>query len=186
MHGRPRALDGLRFSEERSRDFAEYWLSLPKLDLIPRRADFRPELLARILPNMVVHELVSPEMIHLRLVGDAVEREYGQVIKGRNYLEFVEEARRPTASRAIHLVCEQPAGMLVQLRSVTRLGRLMSRESIAFPMRGDGDIANLVYYCSSPAKERGIAAHGPDELQVMNVMERTYIDIGAGLPDFKD
>lgn len=179
-------LRGVETTEERSRLFAAYWASLPKRCLIPHRDSFRPEDLPRILPNMVIHELVSPELVRLRLVGSAVVEDYGQDISGRNYLEFVEEARRPKASRALFLVCEQPAGMLVQLRSITRSGRVMTRESIAFPMRGDGDGANLVYFCSSPARERDFSAPEPDELQVMNVMRRSYIDIGAGLPDFQD
>lgn len=180
------ALGGLEITEERSGLFAEYWMALPKIDLIPRRDSFRPEDLPRILPSIVIHELVSSEMIRLRLVGSAVTRDYGQEITGRNYLDFVEAERRPKASRAIHLICEQPAGMLVQLRSVTRNGRVMTRESIAFPLRGDGDAANLVYFCSSPARERDYSGPESDELQVMNVMRRTYIDIGAGLPDFRD
>lgn len=179
-------LKGLEVTEERSRVFAEYWASLPKHELIPRRDAFRPEEVPRILPHMVIHELVSPELLRLRLVGSAVIEDYGQEITGRNYLDFVEEARRPKASRAIFVICEQPAGMVVQLRSVSRTGRIMTRESIAFPMRGDGDAANLVYFCSSPARERDFAGPEADELQVMNVMRRTYIDIGAGLPDFRD
>jgi hypothetical protein len=68
----------------------------------------------------------------------------------------------------------------------TDAGRIMTRESIAFPMRGDGDTANLVYFCSSPARERDVLGPEADQLQVMNVLRRTYIDIGAGLPDFHD
>ena len=76
--------------------------------------------------------------------------------------------------------------MLVQLKSVTRGGRVMTRESIAFPMRGDDDAARFVYFCSSPARERAYLETESDELQVMNVMRRGYIDIGAGVPDFRD
>ena len=179
-------LDGLEATEERSRVFAEYWGTLPKLDLIPRRDSFRPEEVPRILPNMVIHELVSPEMLRLRLVGSAVIEDYGQEITGRNYLDFVDEARRPKASAAIFAICRQPAGMLVRLRSVTRAGRILTRESIAFPMRGDGDAANLVYFCSSPARERDYTAAESDRLKIMNVIQRVFIDIGAGLPDFRD
>ncbi|MEQ8814539.1 MAG: PAS domain-containing protein [Thalassobaculum sp.] len=186
MPGTSGILDGVVITEDRSRAFAEYWEALPKFDLIPRRDAFRPEEVPRLLPNMVIHELVSPEMLRLRLVGSAVIEDYGQEITGRNYLDFVDEARRPKASRAIFEVCEHPAGMLVQLRSVTRAGRILTRESIAFPMRGDGDVANLVYFCSSPARERDYTTAEGDHLKIMNVMQRFYIDIGAGRPDFRD
>ncbi|MEQ8399214.1 PAS domain-containing protein [Thalassobaculum sp.] len=180
------ALRTLDMTEERSRQFAEYWLSLPKTGLVPMRTSFMPEDVPRILPNVVIHELLSPEMIRIRLAGSAVVDDYGQEIAGRNYLDFVEPPRQPKASRAIHVICEQPAGMLVQLKSVTRSGRVMTRESIAFPMRGDNGVASYVYFCSSPARERAHVAPESDQLQVMNVLNRTYIDIGAGLPDFRD
>lgn len=186
MSGLAETVRDLEVTEERSRQFAAYWAALPKQDLIPRRDAFRPEDLPRILPHIVIHELLSPEFIRLRLVGSAVTAEYGQEITGRNYLDFVDEARRPKASRAIHLICRQPAGMLVQLRSISRSGRMMTRESIAFPMRDEGDVPRLVYFCSSPARERDFAAADPDELQVLDVMRRSYIDIGAGLPDYQD
>lgn len=180
------ALRDLEVTEDRSRQFAGYWAGLPKLDLVPRRDAFRPEEVPRILPHIVIHELLSPEYIRLRLAGSAVTAEYGQEITGRNYLDFVDEARRPKASRAIHVICSQPAGMLVRLRALSRSGRIMTRESIAFPMRDDDDVARLVYFCSSPARERDYTAPESDELQVMDVMRRAYIDIGAGLPDHRD
>lgn len=179
-------LQDLDVTENRSRRFAEYWAGLPKVDLVPRRTSFRPEEVPRILPYVVIHELLSPELLRLRLVGSAVTAEYGQEVTGRNYLDFVDEARRPKASRAIHLICSHPAAMLVQLRVLSRSGRMMTRESIAFPMRDDDDVARLVYFCSSPARERDDTGPETDELQVMDVMRRTYIDIGAGLPDHRD
>src|SRR3546814_17834823 len=65
------ALRGIAETEERSRQFAEYWDGLPKVDLIPRRSSFRPEHLPRILPHLVIHEMVSPAFIRLRLAGSA-------------------------------------------------------------------------------------------------------------------
>ncbi|MDP6346191.1 MAG: hypothetical protein QF491_21830, partial [Alphaproteobacteria bacterium] len=92
----------------------------------------------------------------------------------------------PKASEATFLVCEHPAGMVVQLQSTTKSGMLLSRESIAFPMRDDDGEPRFVYFCSSPAAERKFTGQQRDELQVMTVMNRSYIDIGAGVPDFSD
>ena len=186
MSGATKLLEGLEVIEDSTRLFAEYWDSLPKVDLIPPRGTFRPEEVPRLLPNIVIHELVSPEMVKLRLVGSAVIDDYGQDITGRNYLDFVEEERRPTASRSLFLTCEHPAGMLALLRSVSRAGRVMTRESIALPFRRDDGVANLTYAYSSTARERDYASVELDELQIMSVARRDYIDIGAGVPDFRD
>ncbi len=166
--------------------FARYWLSLPTVDLIPSRRQFEPERIPGLLANLVIHELVSPDYLKLRLVGTAVVDDYGQEITGRNYLDFVDESRRAKASRAIFLVCEQPAAMLVHLRSVATNGMVLTRESIAFPMRDDSGTATLVYFCSNPAVERKTFVDARDALKVMNVLDRQYIDIGAGVPEFSD
>lgn len=179
-------LDGLEITEESSRLFVEYWESLPKIGLIPHRDSFRPEDVPRLLPNIVIHELVSPEVVRLRLVGSSVIDDYGQDITGRNYLDFVEPARRPKASRSLFLTCEQPAGMLAKMQSITQTGRVLTREAVTFPMRGDGNVANLAYACSSTSRERDYSSIEQDELRITNVARRTYIDIGAGLPDFRD
>ncbi|HEY9568236.1 MAG TPA: PAS domain-containing protein, partial [Thalassobaculum sp.] len=125
--------------------------------------------------------------IRLRLAGSAVVADYGQEITGRNYLDFVEAPRRPKASHAIHAICRQPAAMLVQLRARTRYGRMMMRESVAFPMRDEDGVARLIYFCSSQARERDVfTVPEPDSLQFMDVARRVYFDIGAGLPDHQD
>lgn len=177
------ALSPLGEIEERSRLFATYWFSLAKLDLIPRKDAFKPEAVPKLLPNLVIHEIMSDDVIRLRLVGTAVDYHYGGAVTGRNYLDFVEPERRPAASRAIRAICEQPAGMLVQLRSATRSGRRQTRESIAFPMRDREGAPRLVYFCSGNARETASEPGGEDTLQVMEVMRRSYIDIGAGLPE---
>lgn len=181
-----KVLDAIGDASDSSLLFARYWLSLDPIDLVPCRDRFAPEELRGLMANLVIHELVSPDFIKLRLVGTAVVDDYGQEITDRNYLDFVEEERRPKASRAIHLVCEQPCGMLVHLRSTTASGNILTRESIAFPMRNDNDVANLVYFCSSPARERETYIDDPDELLVMGILHRRFIDIGAGIPDFQD
>ncbi len=76
--------------------------------------------------------------------------------------------------------------MLVQLRSSTASGGILTRESIGFPMRNDDGRPNLVYFCSSPAQERETFFDEPDEMKLMNVTDRRFIDIGAGIPDFQD
>ena len=170
--------------EARTRALAAYWFSLPKIDLIPHRDTFMPEHVPRLLPNIGIHEIVSPTYVRMRLAGTAIERAYGQVLTGRNYLDFVEQGRRPTALRAFQLVCEQPAGMLAQLRSVTRDGRILTRETIALPMRNRDNRANLIYFCSGDELEYSYLAKPPDQVQVMKVLRRCYFDIGAGVPEF--
>lgn len=179
-------LAALENATELSVAFARHWLSLPTHNLIPSRDDFMPESIPGLLPNLIIHELISPEHIRLRLVGTAVVDDFGHELTNRNYLDFVEESRRPKASRSIFLICDQPAGMLVQMKSTAASGKTMIRESIAFPMRDHDGEARLVFYCSNPARERPAQFEERDALKVMRVLDRRYLDIGNGVPIFSD
>ena len=180
------ALAPLGAIEDRSRAFAEYWFSLPKRDLVPDRAHFMPEAIPTLLANMLIQEIITPDFIRMRLIGTAVEQYYGEPVTGRNYLNYVEADRRQTASLAIRLICEHPAGMLVVLRSASQLNRVKTRESIAFPVRNPDGVVNLAYFCSGDIREHHPIDREPDAMTVMAVMRRAYIDIGAGVPDFHD
>ena len=79
-----RVLSTISDASEASLIFARYWLSLDTIDLIPSRRQFAPEKLHSIMAHLVIHELVSPSFIKLRLVGTAVIDDYGQEITGRN------------------------------------------------------------------------------------------------------
>lgn len=179
-------LSALNGANELSINFARYWLSLDAVDLVPKRRDFVPESIPGLLPHLGIHELISPDFIKLRLVGTAIVDDYGREITGHNYLDFVETGRRDKASRALHLVCEHPSIMIAHLRSTTASGGTLTRESIALPMRNDEGVANLVYFCSTPARERTTFFDERQKLRVANVLDRRFIDIGAGVPDFQD
>ena len=132
------------------------------------------------------HELVAPDYIKIRLSGTNLHETYGQEITGRNYLDFVAPERRQKASEAIFLVCQHPAGMFVELNSTTETGRLLQRESVCFPVRDDDGCARFAYFCSSPLADNRAREHEPDRLQTMGVLQRQYIDIGAGIPSFEE
>lgn len=177
---------GLEFEHEQSATFADYWYSLPKQDLIPSRKDFDPGAQAAILTTYIIHELVSPEMIRIRLVGTKHREGFGSDPTGRNYLDFVEPKRRAKASQAIYLVCERPCGMLVKLVSKTQTGLMYMNETFALPMRDNDGVARLVYYQSNSAPLDEYRDASSDKLEVLDVHDRIFIDIGAGLPSFKD
>ena len=176
----------LEFEHQESAAFADYWHELPKQDLVPSRQAFDPCSQGPILSTYIIHELISPEMIRLRLVGTKLREGFGVDVTGRNYLDFVEPARRPKASRAIFLVCEHPCGMLVKLASKTTAGVMYMNETFALPMRDNDGKARLVYYQSNSAPLAEYRDPAADKLTVLDLHSRTFIDIGAGIPDFQD
>lgn len=178
--------ENTKFEHERSRIFADYWLSLPKVKLIPRKTDFDPIDQRQILTSFVIHELVSPDEIIVRLAGTAVRQEYGFEPTGTNYLDRVAPQRRAKASEAIHLVCEHPVGMRVKRTSTTKLGHVLLNESLALPMRDDEGMARLVYYQTNMSALPKHRVANQDELLRIEILDRTFLDIGAGIPNFQD
>ncbi len=170
---------------EAAANFADYWASLPRRDLVPARADFDPIAVPRLLPTFVIHELIAPDDIRIRLAGTAIREHYGVEITGRNYLDFVPEERRAMASRAIHLVCERPCGMLARITSSTESGALMINESLALPLRDDAGRCRLVYYQSN-TRPQVAREPGDDPLRLHETVRRRFYDIGAGVPDYRD
>jgi hypothetical protein len=178
------ALASFGVVEERSRTMAEFWFSLPKTNRLPSRRTIQPEEIPKLLPYILIHELISPTLIRIRLAGTAMDILHGRSTTGMNYLGLVSEDRKESASRSMHLACDHLAGKLVQIRSTTIAGRIQTREVIAFPVRGEGTAPNLLFTCTSDTRERPMPDRDRDDLHRMDVLERTYFDIGAGVPDF--
>lgn len=166
------------------RVFADHWTSLPKRGFVPHRCDFRPENLGGAMTHMVIHELLSPTDIRLRLVGSAIARAYDEDITGRNYLDMVAPERRGAASRPFFLACGHPCGMYTRMRSVAWRGLLLGRESLGFPMRDDTGV-RWFYSCSTTESdlEPDFDFDNTGSAAVTGVLDRVFLDIGAGVPD---
>ena len=177
-------LRDLEFQSRKSVEFVDYWNTLPKRGSIPSRRDFDPCEQGPVLSSYVIHELESPEMIRVRLAGTDIREQYGFETTGRNYLDFVEDWRRETASRSIFLICEHPCGLLASLRCETRSGRIITSESVGLPMLANDGAASLVYYQSNLIDVEGYREPSEDEILKIDVVSETYFDIGGGIPSF--
>ncbi len=178
------AFAGLKFHSRKSVEFVDYWGSLPKQDGIPSRRDFDPCKQGPVLSSYVIHELISPEFIRVRLAGTNIRDQYGFETTGHNYLDFVDEWRRETASKSLFLICEHPCGLLASIRSVTRSGRVLANESVGLPMRDNSGAATLIYYQSNMIDVEEFREPSEDEILRIDVVDETYFDIGAGIPAF--
>jgi hypothetical protein len=174
----------LTFQSPKSVEFVDYWDSLPKIDLIPSRRDFDPCDQGPVLSSYVIHELETPEMIRIRLAGTGIRDQYGFETTGRNYLDFVEDWRRETASRSIFLICKHPCGLLASLRSETRSGMVMKNESVGLPMRDNDGKPSLIYYQSNMIDLEAFREPSEDEILKLDIVDEFYIDLGSGIPSF--
>tara|TARA_E500000318_G_scaffold48629_1_gene45752 strand:- start:7407 stop:7970 length:564 start_codon:yes stop_codon:yes gene_type:complete len=168
------------------KDFISYWSSLREGRKLPKREDIDPGAIKHLLPYIVIHDLVSPDLIRLRLIGTVVAEEYEKDITGWNYLDMVEPARRAAASKAFFVLHEAPVGMSVTLRSTTRSGSSWVRQTIDLPVSDPRNNRKLIFSCSLRTKSGMSAVPENPELQVQQITSREFFDIGAGVPCYAE
>lgn len=87
------AFPDITFENENSKVYADYWVSLPKVDSVPLREVFDPRDLKSILPTFEIHDMRHPERVEVRLSGTELADRYGVDITGTNYLDIVDPKR---------------------------------------------------------------------------------------------
>lgn len=165
-----------------NRRFAEYWLSLPRQTDVPMRKDFDPAAVPRLLPRFLMHEIRDRSRLHIRLCGTGLVQRYGMDITGRDYLDFVPEARRAHSLEAMLAMTDWPAGCLTRMNVRTTAGRVLQTESLGLPLSlGDGR-PPLVLFHSHEDRSFGFAREPGERLEHTSLRERIFLDIGNGTP----
>lgn len=178
------AFPEVAFENENASIFAEYWASLPKVDLIPMRASFDPADVRGILSSFEIHEMIGPGHIRVRLAGTSVTDRYGFEITGRNYLDIVHPSRREKVWRALSHIVNHPCAMIVYIRSVRASGLEVVSEAVGFPFRDEEGRANQVIYQDNARPPVEYWDYRVDDRKASRALRRTYIDIGGGVPDW--
>ncbi|MFD2205907.1 PAS domain-containing protein [Kiloniella antarctica] len=187
------------FKHTKNQAFYDYWLSLPKEGILPHRHNFMPEDVPSLLSSMVIYELVSESFIKIRLLGSSIEDRYGLNRTGSNYLDLVENPRRLKASQALWSQAEKPCGMHTFLEQELKTGRRAYLEAVGLPVMHDRDgIPLLIFQSNEVVNEHKTPDKKlykePDKkndkekspLKAVRIVKRSFFDLGAGVPDFRD
>lgn len=167
----------------RARTFADYWLSLPRTDLIPHRRDFDPRALAPILSTFMIFEIVGPDHFRTRLAGTTIIEHYGREITGMNYLDLRTPGERPTIRAAMWQVVLHPCGQRVTHLVRTGDGRGRVSDAFGLPMRDDHGRPTLLYYQIDDLRLDDFKSREERYLTEITVASRDFIDVGNGVPD---
>lgn len=177
----------LNFYCSENQDFLNYWTSLSREGVIPNRSNFFPEEIPKLLPFITIYELVSKDCIRFKLSGSNISKRDGFDRTGTNYLDEVVPARRARAAEAFWLLYDQPCGMRVVLNMRSKSGQIKVIEGLGLPMRNKEGGYPLLYYTNHQITEQVFENNAPeDRLDVITIQQRDFIDIGAGIPSFKD
>lgn len=162
--------------------FVKYWDSLECDEgLIPPRSQFRPEDIPRLLPNLILVELVSADIIETRLAGSNVMQSFGFDPKGHNYLDYVQPERRAIASANMWAVHKQPCGVWALAEQRYPEGKAVQSEMLGLPLFGEGK-RPLALFIQQTVREPRYLDREKCPRPVNEILDLKFLDIGAGVP----
>jgi len=176
------AAGSVSYLAKASREWVDHWRSLPRDCLVPVRSAFDPLAVPRLLPHMLICDLTEPGIVRIRLMGTEMASSFGFDPTGRDYLDLVAPERWAAAYQGFAVPASHPCGMRVLGENQYVVGGPVSVETVGLPFRrDDGDGMQMVFVGSTlgPAQEHW-RDRGPTKS--FNVLEREFIDIGAGVP----
>lgn len=170
-----------------NQDFFDFWQQMPRDKGIPDKADFFPEEIPKLLPFLSIYEMVSKDLIRFRLHGSQFTMRDGVERIGKNFLDEVSKDRRAKASEAIWLVYKHPCVMRVILNFSSSRGNVKCVETLGVPIKDYKRGTAFVYFSTQEIERNKYEFLDElDQLENISPLQRDYIDIGAGIPDFKD
>ncbi|HWD58586.1 MAG TPA: PAS domain-containing protein [Stellaceae bacterium] len=160
------------------------WRQLPRPEVVPSRADFDPCDIASILPIISLIERRSPNEWRVRLAGTELERRWGRELSGLTYAEVLSPQAVEVTHCEFDAICRQPCGSWSLRHLDLRSGRRLHTETLRLPLRDKHGEVSLILSCNGELSTEAMR-DADHPRQIITVFEQAFIDIGAGIPDFR-
>jgi hypothetical protein len=173
-----------------ARNYAEAYLAMRAQagGALPSKADLDMGRLARVLPHCALTAVTFSGPCVYRLAGDALQERLGFNPAGRNYYDFVPEARRFHAARAMEMAVRYPCGFRGLVTQDYEDGAVRTIEALCLPLADrEPGIDGFLLFADQPVPDATVhRAPGP-RLLGANILRRDLIDLGFGVDaDFVD
>ena len=176
-----RGLDNLKL--EPTRQFAEYWLNLAKDGQVPRKSCLRPWEIKKVLPYMVVLELVGGHSLKYRLVGTALVNRLGTDLTGYSIpFEYEGDPGNPHHV-TLHRVVTQPCGYRFVCIENYASGSKAAAEAVGFPFCDDAGNNRFVVTVSVEFQKQYSELIERNELADTSWVDHEFLDVGYGVPE---
>ncbi len=174
-------MNTIEFRSELSQRFADYWFSLPRDDLLPRRETFDPAAVPELLPMILLRDVLSDGRGRYRLAGTGIRDMLGFEITGLKAFDFLPEPHQALYREVSRQMMDRPCGVNALFDLQSARGEPFQIENVAFPFapRADGS-GQTVGHFAPLGLPRQIGG-GTSRVIAIGAME--LIDLGAGLPD---
>jgi hypothetical protein len=165
--------------------FVDYWLSLPKTDRVPMRADLDPIAIREILPYCLLWDLNRGHDAKWRLVGSGIREWFGRELTGADVIEIHAEGAKEKAVAAGLAMGAQPCGAWGLMALTSPQGYDFLVEVACLPLRdGEGRVTMFANTMERVQDRRFFDAMAATGARMVNFVEHRFVDIGAGQPNF--
>lgn len=163
------------------RSLYEYWNKIKGADLVPSRSALQPSALLPLLPNLLIFEYRDSEKLICRLAGTRLAEKLGLELTGTNLFDFYAVNHRAEARDVFDILRNQPCGLCVRQKLLSKHDSPFTAEFIFLPLRGAvGEISQLIAIAA--VLEQNDTRPGNAGLPLSKPVSFDFFDIGAGLP----
>ena len=166
-----------------NRAFAEAWLGWRGDRLVPRRADLDLASIRKMLPMVLMIEVISPTEAPIRVAGTRLREFTGYELTGINYIELAPPQRRDIRGHRTWESACQPCGTHLIYHHRYRSGLVAKAEVLSLPIEpteGGGKRLMLSHIAPMAFLDRAMDEAASMAVEIGDPF--AYVDVGAGVP----
>lgn len=173
---------------EQEKELLKYWQGLRREEgeIVPRRAAINPRDIHRLLPLMIIHERLQPNVMMIRLTGTKVDEILGKNYSGTNVFDIYDSEFHAWL-RALHdVILDTPCGARVTGLVTLEDGASFEMSSLHLPMnnaRGETTFLLGLIFIEPTYMDAALRGAGLVRQDIKGV--RT-VDLGFGAPPLEE
>jgi len=164
-------------------EFYAYWLSLPKVDLLPDLGDFFDHVPPHLQPFVGIVDVTSPSESRVRLYSAGLAEVSGEDPTGEPVIKLFTDELQAIVAPILREAAGRPVGYLCIRDTRAHSGLTIQSPSICLPIRSKNLSAKtLINYSHMPKPDVTMTpADQPRLVSGWRLVQ--WIDVGAGVPD---
>ncbi|MEX0299273.1 MAG: PAS domain-containing protein [Kordiimonas sp.] len=173
-----------RFSDA-TNALTEYWRRLPRIDgsLCPRKADFSIVGVITYAAEIFMSEWVSPTELRILQAGTRLEALLGEDLTQCNIFEVLPPQLLPSEKEYYNNLRCCPCAGVITRQALNLKGRPFVYRTVQLPLTDDDGKTRYFVGAGSVLTEESIREEfGSVDFDNIKLLERQYLDIGAGRP----
>lgn len=174
------------YHHDRTGKFIDYWFSLPKKGLMPKKSDIDPRGMLSLLPGTIMLEKQQKvDGYRIRLIGTQNTTRWGFEATNANYLNFAPPQQHSVISEIFSHITEHPCGLILSGDELYTSGRIVRNEMALFPVSTNDPENRILFGLITAMTERDTETkYGEDTLASLfyTISATHYVNIGAGVP----